>query len=119
MLTTGLDDHRNPNGKKLKEGIEGGEDGRTHTRDFKRASYVVQTTLPVLPRGQQREMVECLLGSPPWPVVGRHHSKEGCGSETLLSCGNVDNGDDSANDDGWFRMNKPPLINKQRNACFR
>ncbi len=37
------------------------------------------------------------------PVVGRRHSQEeGCGLETLSSCGNVDNNDDSANDDGRF-----------------
>jgi hypothetical protein len=27
--------------------------------------------------------------------------------------------DDGANDDGWFQMNIPSLINKQRNASFR
>jgi hypothetical protein len=37
----------------------------------------------------------------------------------LSSCGDVDNGDDGANDDGRFKMNVPPLINKQHNACFR
>ncbi len=38
---------------------------------------------------------------PPRPVVGRHRSREeGCGSETLSSCGGVDNDDDSTNDDG-------------------
>jgi hypothetical protein len=49
---------------------------------------------------------------PPQPVVGRHHlQEEGCGSETLLSHGNVgaDN-NNGANEDGWFRMNVPPLI---------
>jgi hypothetical protein len=57
---------------------------------------------------------------PPRPDVGRHHSREkGCGSETLLSCGIVYNDDDSANDDGRYRMNVTLLINKQRNACFR
>ncbi len=60
---------------------------------------------------------------PPQPVVGQHHSQEeGCGSKTLLSCSNVDNNnnnDDGANDNGWFQMNVPPLINKQCNASFR
>jgi hypothetical protein len=38
---------------------------------------------------------------PPRSVVGRHHSREEvCGSETLSSCGDVDNNDDSAKDDG-------------------
>ncbi len=35
--TTGLDDHRDPDGGKIEEGKEGGEDGR---RDFELASYV-------------------------------------------------------------------------------
>jgi hypothetical protein len=39
--------------------------------------------------------------------------------ETLSSRGNVDIDDDGANDDRRFRMNVPPLINKQHNACFR
>ncbi len=58
---------------------------------------------------------------PPWPVVGRHHSREEeCGLETLSSLGNVivDN-DDGANDNGQFQMVVPPLINKQCNASFR
>jgi hypothetical protein len=56
---------------------------------------------------------------PPLPVVGRHHSREeGGGSEMLLSWGNVDN-NDGANDNGWFQMNVPSLINKQGNASFR
>jgi hypothetical protein len=36
----GLDNHRNPDGEIIEEGIEGGEDGRTHARGFERASYV-------------------------------------------------------------------------------
>jgi hypothetical protein len=56
----------------------------------------------------------------PQPVVGQHHSREeGCGSEMLSSCGGVDNDDDSENDNGWFQMNVPPMINRQNNACFR
>jgi hypothetical protein len=49
---------------------------------------------------------------PPRPVVGRHHSREeGCGSETLSSRGGADAAaDDGASEDGWFRMNVPPLI---------
>ncbi len=51
---------------------------------------------------------------PPRPVVGRHHSREeGGGSETLLSCSDVDD------NDGWFQMNVPSLINKQSSASFR
>ncbi len=45
---------------------------------------------------------ERLVGSPPprcWPTSLR---EKGCGLEMLLSCGNVDNNDDSANDDGQF-----------------
>ena len=45
--------------------------------------------------------------------------EERCSSETLSSCGNVDNNDNSTNDIRQFQMNVPPLINKQRNACFR
>jgi hypothetical protein len=62
----------------------------------------------------------CLVDSPP-PSFGQHHlQEEGCGLEMLSSCGNVDNNNDnSANDDGWFRMNVPLLINKQHNASFR
>jgi hypothetical protein len=62
-----------------------------------------------------------LVGSPPpHVVVGRHLSwKEGSSLETLSSRGNVDIDDDGANDDRRFRMNVPPLINKQHNACFR
>ncbi len=49
---------------------------------------------------------------PPLPVVGQHHSREeGCGSETLFSCSDVDaDKDNGANKDGWFQMNVPPLI---------
>jgi hypothetical protein len=38
MLTTGLDDDQDSDGEKIEESIEGGEDGRTHARDFERAS---------------------------------------------------------------------------------
>jgi hypothetical protein len=58
MLTTGLDDHRKSNREKIEEGIEGGEDGRTHTHGFERASYVGRITSPILPRGQRREGVD-------------------------------------------------------------
>jgi hypothetical protein len=34
--------------------------------------------------------------------TSRRLPQEGCGSETLSSCGDVDNNDDSANDDGRF-----------------
>ncbi len=49
---------------------------------------------------------------PPLLVIGRHHSREeGCSLETLFSHGNVyADEDDGANEDGWFRMNIPPLI---------
>ncbi len=59
---------------------------------------------------------------PSLPVVGQHHlQEEGCGLETLSSCGIVDDNNDnkSANDDTWFRMNVPPLIVKQHNISFR
>jgi hypothetical protein len=56
---------------------------------------------------------------PPRPVIGRHHSREeGCGSETLSSRGDVDDVD-GENDDGWFQMKVPLLINKHCNASFR
>jgi hypothetical protein len=32
---------------------------------------------------------------------------------------NNNNNNDGANDDVWFHMNVPPLINKQSNASFR
>ena len=57
-LTTGLDDHRDPDGEKIEEGIEGGEDGRTHARDFERASYVARIAPPMLPRGRRRKGVD-------------------------------------------------------------
>ncbi len=60
--TTGLDDHRDPDGEKIEEGIEGGEDGRTHARDFERASYVAQIAPPMLPA----VVVVCF---PPWTRV--------------------------------------------------
>jgi hypothetical protein len=70
--------------------------------------------------GRQRQWhrrMSCWL--PPLPVVRRHQSREeGGGSEMLLSCGNIGN-NDGANDDGWFQMNVPSLINKQCNASFR
>jgi hypothetical protein len=171
--TTGLDDNRDPDGEKIEQGIEGGEDGRTHAPNFKWASYVVQIVLPMLlavvvvcfppwmrvtirdrhsfgreeededddgdcsrKRNDYKTMTatnDCsgrgrrntegrwnqniiAIGwrwrlhrgtsrrLPPPPVVGRHHSREeeGCGSETLSSCGDVDNNDDSASDDGRF-----------------
>jgi hypothetical protein len=31
----------------------------------------------------------------------------------------MDNDNDSANDDGRFQMNVPPMIERQSNACFR
>jgi hypothetical protein len=65
-------------------------------------------------------MLNVSLAPPSRPVVGRHLSqKEGSSSKMLLSCGNVNNNDDGANDNGRFQMNIPPLINKQHNACFR
>jgi hypothetical protein len=64
--TMGLDDHRNPDGEKIEEGIEGGEDER---RDFERASYVARIAPPMPPRGLRRKGVDqCRLSSPP----GRH-----------------------------------------------
>ncbi len=58
---------------------------------------------------------------PSWPIVGQHHLRvEGCGSEMMSSCSNVNNDNDNgANDDGQFRLIVSPLINKQRNARFR
>jgi hypothetical protein len=52
---TGPGDHRNPDGDKVEEAIEGGEDGR---HDFKRASYVAQIVPPMLPRGRRRKGVD-------------------------------------------------------------
>jgi hypothetical protein len=61
--TTGPDDHRDPDGEKIEEGIEGGEDGR---RDFKRASYVARIAPLMLPRGRRRKGVDRRgLSSPP------------------------------------------------------
>ncbi len=70
---------------------------------------------------QQRQWHHGTSHPPPPPVDGRHHSwEEGCGLETLLSCGNVDNDNNSgANDNVRFQTNVPPLIKKQRNANFR
>ncbi len=53
--TTGPDDHCNPNGEKIKEGIEGGDDGHC---DFERALYMAQIAPPMLPRGQRRKGVD-------------------------------------------------------------
>ncbi len=44
---------------------------------------------------------ERLVGSPPRPSLANIR-EEGCGSETLLSCGDVDNNNDSVNEDGRF-----------------
>ncbi len=52
MPTTGPDNHRNLNGGKIEEGIEGGEDRR---RDFERVFYVVQIAPPMPPRGRWRK----------------------------------------------------------------
>jgi hypothetical protein len=57
-LTTGLDDHHDPDGGKIEEGIEGGQDGCMHAYDFKQASYVVRIMPPMLLRGRQREGVD-------------------------------------------------------------
>ncbi len=53
--TTGPDDHRDLDGEKIKEGIEGGEDGR---QNFEQASYVARVELPMLPRGRRRKGVD-------------------------------------------------------------
>jgi hypothetical protein len=58
MLTTGLDDHPDPDGGKIKEGIEEGEDGRMHAHNLEWASYVAGIVPPMLPRGQRREEVD-------------------------------------------------------------
>ncbi len=60
--TTGLDNHCNPNGEKMEEGIEGGEEGHTHACNLERASYVAQITPPMLPA----VVVVCF---PPWTRV--------------------------------------------------
>ncbi len=60
--TTGLDDHCNPDEEKNEEGIEGGEDGRTHAHDFKRASYVAQIAPPML-------LAVVVVCFPPWMRV--------------------------------------------------
>ncbi len=46
--TTGLDDHRNPDGGNVNEGIEGGEDGSC---DFEQALYVARFAPPMPLRG--------------------------------------------------------------------
>jgi hypothetical protein len=38
---------------KNRRGIEGGEDGHTHARDFEQALYVAQIAPPMLQRGQR------------------------------------------------------------------
>ncbi len=53
--TTGLEDHRDLNGEKIKERIEGGEDRCTHARDFKQALYVAHIVPLMLLRVQRRE----------------------------------------------------------------
>ncbi len=50
-VTTGLDDHPNPNREKTKEGIEGGEDKHCN---FEWASYMAPIAPPMPPRDQQR-----------------------------------------------------------------
>jgi hypothetical protein len=60
--------------KKIKEGIEGGEDGCTHTRNFERASYVAQIAPLMLPRGQWREgggMMRVVLDAGPATMTAR------------------------------------------------
>ncbi len=47
---------------KIEEGIEGGEDGGTHARDFEQALYVAQIAPPMLPA----VVVICF---PPWTRV--------------------------------------------------
>jgi hypothetical protein len=51
----GADDHCNPDGGEIKEGIEGGED---ECPNFKRALYVAQIAPPMPPRGRQRKVVD-------------------------------------------------------------
>jgi hypothetical protein len=58
----GLDNHHKPYGEKIEEGIEGGEDGRTHARDFERALYVVQIAPPML-------LATVVVCFPPWTRV--------------------------------------------------
>jgi hypothetical protein len=55
MPTTGPNDHPDPNGEKIEEGIEGGEDGRC---DFEQVLYVAQIVPPILLRGQRRKGVD-------------------------------------------------------------
>jgi hypothetical protein len=55
MPTMGPDDHHDPSGEKIEEGIEGGEDEHC---DFKQALYVVRIALPMPPRGQRRKGVD-------------------------------------------------------------
>jgi hypothetical protein len=58
MAMMWLDDHSDSNGGKIKEGKEGGEDGRTHARNFERALYVVQIAPPMLTKSRWREGVD-------------------------------------------------------------
>jgi hypothetical protein len=61
--TMGPDDHRDPDGEKIKEGIEGGEDRRCN---FEWASCVARIAPPMLPRGGWKKGVDqCGLSSPP------------------------------------------------------
>jgi hypothetical protein len=77
MPTTGPDDHCNPNGVKIKEGIEGGEEGPL---DFKRALYVAQIATTMLPRGQQRKGVD---------QRGRVVLTAGLTTTTACTCGSM------------------------------
>jgi hypothetical protein len=54
--------HHDPDGGKIEEGIEGGENGRTHARNFERALYVARIAPPMLPA----VIVVCF---PPWTRV--------------------------------------------------
>jgi hypothetical protein len=62
MLTTRLDDHHDPNGEKIEEGIEGGEDGRTHARGFERALCMARIAPPML-------LAVLIVCFPPWTRV--------------------------------------------------
>ncbi len=61
--TTWPDDHRDPDGEKIEEGIEGGDDGRFN---FERASYVARIAPPMLPRGRRKKG---------WIDAGRPHRR--------------------------------------------
>jgi hypothetical protein len=62
MPMTGLDNHRDPDGEKIEDGIEGGEDERTHAHNFEQVSYVARIAPPMLPA----VVVVCC---PPWTRV--------------------------------------------------